>query len=48
MLGADAMGLGAWIHGSISPPVLLGDPKFRKRYGPMLGFELERAEVADW
>jgi hypothetical protein len=39
MLGTDAMGLGAWIHGSISPPVLLGDPKFRKSYGPMLGFD---------
>jgi hypothetical protein len=39
MLSADAMGLGAWIHGSISPPVLLGDPRFRKRYGPMLGFD---------
>lgn len=39
MLGADAMGLGAWIHGSISPPVLLGDPKFRSTYGPMLSFD---------
>jgi hypothetical protein len=39
MLTADAMGLGAWIHASISPPVLLGDPKFRNRYGPMLGFD---------
>jgi nitroreductase len=29
MLGAEAMGLGAWTHGSISPPALLGDPKFR-------------------
>src|SRR5262250_3334139 len=29
MLTADAMGLGAWIHASIAPPVLLGDPKFR-------------------
>ena len=38
-LTADAMGLGAWIHGSISPPVLLGDPKFAKTYGPMLGFD---------
>ena len=28
MLTADAMGLGAWIHASMSPPVLLGDPKF--------------------
>ena len=30
MLTADAMGLGAWIHASIAPPVLLGDPKFRE------------------
>ncbi len=33
MLTADAMGLGAWIHASIAPPILLGDPKFRKQYG---------------
>jgi hypothetical protein len=39
MLGVDAMGLGAWIHGSITPPVLLGDPKFRETYGRMLGFD---------
>jgi hypothetical protein len=39
MLTADAMGLGAWIHATIAPPVLLGDPKFRKRYGSMLGFD---------
>ena len=39
MLTADSMGLGAWIHASISPPVLLGDPKFRTRYGSMLDFE---------
>lgn len=39
-LVADAMGLGAWIHGSISPPVLVGDPKFSKTYGPMLGFDV--------
>ena len=39
MLTADAMGLGAWIHASIAPPVLLGDPKFRGQYGPMLGFD---------
>ena len=38
-LTAEAMGLGAWIHGAISPPVLLGDPKFRKKYGTMLGFD---------
>src|SRR5215470_3764998 len=39
MLTADAMGLGAWIHASIAPPVLLGDPKFRAQYGAMLGFD---------
>jgi nitroreductase len=39
MLVADAMGLGAYIHACISPPVLLGDPKFSATYGPMLGFE---------
>ena len=39
MLVADAMGLGAYIHGAISPPVLLGDPKFTRQYGKMLGFE---------
>jgi hypothetical protein len=38
-LTAEAMGLGAWIHGSISPSVLMGDPKFTEQYGPMLGFE---------
>lgn len=39
-LTADAMGLGAWIHASISPPVLVGDPKFVKTYGAMLGFDV--------
>lgn len=39
MLTADAMGLGAWIHASLAPPVLLGDPKFRSTYGPMLDFD---------
>jgi hypothetical protein len=38
-LVAEAMGLGAWIHGSMSPPVLMGDPKFIKQYGAMLGFD---------
>lgn len=38
-LVAESMGLGAWIHATISPPVLTGDPKFIDRYGPMLGFE---------
>jgi hypothetical protein len=39
MLTADAMGLGAWIHASMAPPVMLGDPKFRGKYGPMLDFD---------
>ena len=39
MLAADAMGLGAWIHASIAPPILLGDPKFKRTYGAMLGFD---------
>ena len=38
-LVAESMGLGGWIHATISPPVLTGDPKFIDRYGPMLGFE---------
>lgn len=39
MLTADAMGLGAWIHASIAPSIMLGDPKFRPAYGPMLDFD---------
>jgi hypothetical protein len=39
MLIAEAMGLGAWIHASLSPPILLGDPKFTAQYGSMLGFD---------
>lgn len=39
MLVADAMGLGAWIHATISPPVMMGDPKFENQYGKMLGFD---------
>lgn len=38
-LVAEAIGLGAWIHATISPPVATGDPKFRNTYGPMLDFE---------
>ncbi len=38
MLVADAMGLGAWIHASINPQIALGDPKFSRLYGRMLGF----------
>jgi len=39
-LTADAMGLGAWIHGSIGPPVALGDPKYKAIFGTMLGFDI--------
>lgn len=39
MLTAEAMGLGAWIHATIGPPVMLADPKFAPAYGKMLGFE---------
>ncbi|MCW7943447.1 hypothetical protein AAW14_15665 [Streptomyces hygroscopicus] len=38
MLTAEAMGLGAWIHASINPQIALGDPKFSRAYGSMLGF----------
>ncbi|WP_353471712.1 hypothetical protein PVT71_10390 [Salipiger sp. H15] len=38
-LTTEALGLGGWIHGAISPPVLMGDPKFRGRFGTMLGFD---------
>ncbi|MDN5849088.1 MAG: hypothetical protein L0H63_05540 [Nitrococcus sp.] len=38
-LVTEAMGLGAWIHGTVLAPVLMGDPKFRGRYGTMLGFD---------
>ncbi|MEU3862573.1 hypothetical protein AB0F03_35520 [Streptomyces sp. NPDC028722] len=39
MLTADAMGLGGWIHASINPQIMLGDPKLSARYGRMLGFD---------
>ena len=39
MLTAEAMGLGAWIHASMGPSLMLGDPRFQKKYGKMLGFE---------
>jgi hypothetical protein len=53
MLTADSMGLGAWIHAALAPPVLLGDPKFRGRYGKMLDFDWvtprwKPADVVRW
>jgi nitroreductase len=49
MLAADAMGLGAWIHGTIHPQIMLGDPKFSRAYGRMLGFDFvtPRFRLAD-
>ncbi|MDX2822563.1 hypothetical protein PV416_15955 [Streptomyces ipomoeae] len=49
MLTAEAMGLGAWIHGSINPQIALGDPKFSRAYGRMLGFDFvtPRWKLAD-
>jgi hypothetical protein len=49
MLVADAMGLGAWIHATIHPQIMLGDPKFAGTYGRMLGFDFvtPRFRVAD-
>jgi hypothetical protein len=38
-LVAESIGLGAWIHATISPPVLTGHPRFIDQYGPMLGFQ---------
>ncbi|WP_327588195.1 hypothetical protein OHA25_15120 [Nonomuraea sp. NBC_00507] len=49
MLVADAMGLGAWIHATIHPQIMLGDPKFSRAYGRMLGFDFvtPRFRLAD-
>jgi hypothetical protein len=49
MLAADGMGLGAWIHASINPAIMLGDPRFAPRYGRMLGFDFAtpRFRLAD-
>ena len=38
------MGLGAWIHGAISPPVLMGDPKFRDTLRLAAGLRLRLAQ----
>lgn len=52
-LTAEGMGLGAWIHAAIAPPILLGDPKFRKLYGKMLDFDFvtpkwKLADILRW
>jgi hypothetical protein len=49
MLVADGMGLGAWIHATIHPLIMLGDPKFSGQYGRMLGFDFAtpRPRLAD-
>ena len=45
MLTANAMGLGAWIHASIAPPVLLGEPIVPRPVRRDARFRLEHAEV---
>jgi hypothetical protein len=52
-LTADAMGLGAWIHGAIGPPIILGHPRFVAKYGSMLGFDFQEPswrprDLLDW
>ena len=45
MLTANAMGLGAWIHASIAPQVLLGQPSFRGPVRRDAWLRLEHAQV---
>ena len=45
MLTADAMGLGAWIHASIAPPVLLGRPEVPRAVRRDARLRLEHAQV---
>ena len=45
MLTADSMGLGAWIHASIAPPVLLGRPEIQQAVRPDAGLRLGRSRV---
>jgi hypothetical protein len=46
MLTAQSMGLGAWIHATISPPVMLGHPMFASRFGRGLGFEYHTPKIS--
>lgn len=41
VLTAEALGLGTWIHATVAPPILLGDPRYRAEYGDMLRFEFQ-------
>ena len=45
-LTADAMGLGGWIHASVSPPILVGDPKFSQDLRPDAGLRRRHAALA--
>jgi hypothetical protein len=44
LLAVQAMGLGGWAHAGFVGPLLLGDPEYREKYGPGLGFRFEQAK----
>ncbi len=47
MLTAHGMGLGAWIHATISPPVMLGHPYFKERVEHNgLGFDYHKPNLS--
>jgi hypothetical protein len=45
LLTIQAMGLGGWVHAGFSEQFLLGDPSYRARYGPGLGFEFSKPKL---
>ncbi|MCK1291285.1 hypothetical protein [Bradyrhizobium sp. 30] len=45
LLTIHAMGLGGWVHAGFPGPLLLGDPGYRARYGPGLGFEYSKPRL---
>ncbi|QIG52536.1 hypothetical protein G5V57_18225 [Nordella sp. HKS 07] len=47
LLTIQAMGLGGWVHAGFPGPFLLGDPSYRARYGPGLGFDFSKPKL-DW
>jgi hypothetical protein len=50
LLTIQAMGLGGWIHAAFPPPILLGDPETRDKYGPGLDFRFHtpRKTLCRW
>lgn len=45
LLTIQAMGLGGWVHAGFPGQFLLGDPGYRARYGPGLGFEFSKPKL---